>query len=75
MKLAESILALCESKIKIKVGSKVTSKSNAPISAKFKGVGVVKSIKKMPNVSGGYELEVEADGKITKTRDDLVDLM
>ena len=60
------------------VGDKVTSRTGAiPMSAKFKGVGEVVSVKELRFASQTlYELQVKlADGEIHRTRNDLVELV
>lgn len=57
------------SKIKERVGDKVKSLPDAPISSKFPGEGTIVKVTPLPNVSGGFEYEVkDSNGDISKVK-------
>jgi len=58
-----------------KIGEKVVMQSGSPISARFRGIGEVIKVTPLPNVSGGYEIEVkDRNGEIIKTHDNFIKL-
>ena len=58
-----------------KIGEKVVMQSGSPISTRFRGIGEVIKVTPLPNVSGGYEIEVkDRNGEIIKTHDNFIKL-